>query len=266
MKSHPGQLRSFAAVQANRRARVAAEGGPQLEPAFTVAELLVVVAVLTLLALTLLPALARSQGSAQRTICTDNLRRLMLATTMYATENRDYLPNPNWNSPWVVPGWLYAPTNSSVPDPTAPPYDANPELAYQGGLLWTYTKNMALYRCPLDPTNSAIWNLRQNKLSTYAMNGAVCGYGSISQSGTWRLSQFKPAAFCFLETLTTNPGDFNDGAITPDEGVSRYHSNLTPLGTLGGSVDWMMVNDYYREVALTGPNRAWCNPGSPIGQ
>jgi hypothetical protein len=40
---------------------------------------------------------------------------------------------------------------------------------------------MAVYRCPLDLTNTAgLQRQRSNKLSTYVMNGAVCGYGDIA--------------------------------------------------------------------------------------
>lgn len=236
---------------------------PLREAAFTFTELLMVLATLTILTLTILPALARSQGPSQRTICSDNLRRLMQATTMYATDYHDYLPSPNWNAPWTV-GWLYAPVGNSVPNLTVAPYNANPELAYQGGLLWPYTKDMGLYRCPLDSTNNPTWRGRQNKLSTYVINGAICGYGSIAPR-SWRLSQFKPSAFCFWEAPTTNPGDFNDGTSTPAEAASKNHY-VTPVATFGGAVEWMTVLDFYRESNLTSPNRAWCNPATSNGR
>ena len=255
---------SLPAVKATNQTLCLKKNVQPREAAFTFTELLVVVAVLSILALTLLPALARSQGPAQRTICSDNLRRLMQATTMYATDYHDTMPSPNWNSPWVV-GWLYAPEGNSVPNLIAAPYDANPELAYQGGLLWPYTKNMGIYRCPLDSTNNPTWKVRNNKLSTYTMNGAVCGYGSIAPRG-WQLSQFKPSAFCLCEQQTTSPLDFNDGSFMPSEGFSKNHSNLTPVGTFGGSVDWMTLVAFYQEASLTAPNRAWCNPATPNGR
>ncbi len=265
MRTPLDYLREMSGREVNRQTICPGRDVRRQEVAFTFTELLVVLATLAILALMILPALARSQGPSQRTICSDNLRRLMQATTMYATDYHDYLPSPNWNFPWVV-GWLYAPANNSVPNLIAAPYDANPELAYQGGLLWPYTKNMSLYRCPLDSTNSPVWKVRANKLCTYTMNGAVCGYGSIAQSGSWRLSQFKPSAFCFWELLTTNPGDFNDGTSAPNEGVSKSHGAIIPVGTFGGSLDWMTTINFYREAALPAPNRAWCNPATPNGR
>jgi len=237
---------------------------PKPRAAFTLPELMVVIAVLGGLFVTILPALARSKGSAQRTICSDNLRRLMQATIMYATDSHDYLPEPNWNSPWIKPGWLYDARGGSVPNLAAAPYNTNPILAYQGGLLWPYLKDMGLYRCPLDLTNDTRWRVRLNKLTSYIMNGAVCGYGTIA-GDSWRLSQFKPSAFCFVQGLESNPGDWNDGCCTPSEGIGAAHLPMAPIGTFGGGVDWWFRTDYYREGDKTGPNLAWCNPGSANG-
>ena len=53
-------------------------------------------------------------------------------------------------------------------------------LPYLGGQYWPYLESPKTYVCPTDKTNTANWKLRANKLSTYSMNGAVCGYGRIS--------------------------------------------------------------------------------------
>ncbi len=60
--------------------------------AFTLVELLVVVAIISLLIAILLPSLngARQQGRAIQ--CSANMRSLMMATKMYADENRDFFP------------------------------------------------------------------------------------------------------------------------------------------------------------------------------
>jgi prepilin-type N-terminal cleavage/methylation domain-containing protein/prepilin-type processing-associated H-X9-DG protein len=55
--------------------------------AFTLVELLVVIAVIAILAAMLLPTLARSKASAQRAVCASNLRQLGLATQFYWHDN-----------------------------------------------------------------------------------------------------------------------------------------------------------------------------------
>ena len=60
--------------------------------AFTLLELLVITAVVSLLAALLLPALASGKSRALATQCTSNLRQWGLAFRMYADDNSDFLP------------------------------------------------------------------------------------------------------------------------------------------------------------------------------
>jgi prepilin-type N-terminal cleavage/methylation domain-containing protein len=62
---------------------------------FTFLELLVVVAILGLLAVLLLPALARAKEKARRIVCVDNLKQVSLAVHLFATDHERY--------PWRVP-------------------------------------------------------------------------------------------------------------------------------------------------------------------
>lgn len=61
-------------------------------PAFTLVELLVVVAITALLVALIVPTLARAKEKSRSTQCTSNLRQWGLAFRMYADENEDRLP------------------------------------------------------------------------------------------------------------------------------------------------------------------------------
>jgi prepilin-type N-terminal cleavage/methylation domain-containing protein/prepilin-type processing-associated H-X9-DG protein len=68
--------------------------------AFTLIELLLVIAVIAILAAMLLPVLGKAKDESIRIRCVDNLKQLGLAMQMYGDDNQSVLPMPHRAVPW----------------------------------------------------------------------------------------------------------------------------------------------------------------------
>ena len=137
----------------------------------------------------LLPSLARAKSRAIAANDINNCKQVMLATTMYAIDNLDFLPAPGWQMQYDC--WAVSQNMPLMPHSAATyPNDYKNQLAYfngisapalnRPGLLYQFLKSEKLLICPEDIVNATTY-ARLELISSYVWDGAIVGYGTSPQ-------------------------------------------------------------------------------------
>lgn len=171
--------------------------------AFTLVELLVVIAVIGILAALLLPALNGAKSSAKRTVCLGNVRQIGLAIRLYAEDHGDQLDY----------------------------YTNDVYYAYKDCIL-TYVgqkgnvaTNLAVFTCPAD---SSFYAISLSHYSSYGFNGADRGEGDYGMAG-------KKFATVRDPVRTALNGEISGGiGVSWHDGRLGQHNNAY---NMGGFVD-----------------------------
>jgi prepilin-type N-terminal cleavage/methylation domain-containing protein len=161
--------------------------------AFTLIELLTVIAIIGILAAIVIPTVGTVREKAQRAVDQNNLREILKAAQIYAGDNQDRLPDPQQitnavlNTPqlaWKWPGILaknniltdptfYFAKNDAAFDGTYPPFIINP-TAQRNSLHQQFTNGRS-------PSWAFVGGL---KMSDPATTPVVFTRG-LQQNGTW---------------------------------------------------------------------------------
>jgi len=170
--------------------------------AFTLIEVLVVVAIIALLIAVLIPSLARAREVSKRTVCLHDLQQLGAGWQIYHTENKGAFiggaafdeenTNPNFlkTNP---PGWV-----RFIRDETCQSAGGAADLAIRSGPCTSITRYLDLYHCPQS---------RRRRFGPTAPTGAADGYpGNWNNRGAWRIDQLKrpSARMVFIDDYPEN--------------------------------------------------------------
>lgn len=220
------------------------------ERAFTLIEVLVVIAIIAVLASLLLPALSKAKLKAQGIACNNNMRQLSLAASLYADDNADRLVNNHGiqetlatHQNWVnnVEDWLSADGNTNL-------------AAITTGKLAPYVhENYAIFKCPSDHS------IAENgpRIRSVSMNSMVGNPGELTNKFNPQFIQFykvsdmpKPAnIYVFLDE---HPDTINDGFFMNRWEELRwgnlpgsYHNGAGTLSFADGHVEghrWVLAD------------------------
>jgi prepilin-type N-terminal cleavage/methylation domain-containing protein/prepilin-type processing-associated H-X9-DG protein len=221
--------------------------------AFSLIELLVVMAVIAILAGLLLPSLSSAQAKGRQVSCLNNLRQLQLAWTMYLGDHNNTMPENKMTGTGLL--GCVSTTNSWVIGNAQA--SADPVLIKQGA-LYSYTPNTQVYRCPAD--RSTIFGASTPRERSYSMDAYLNGgldvriYGGFLPGNVIRYSDLLPGPSKIFVLLDETQAIIDDGVflLYPDpadfwqNGPSHRHSQGANLSFADGHCErwkWRYPND-----------------------
>jgi prepilin-type N-terminal cleavage/methylation domain-containing protein/prepilin-type processing-associated H-X9-DG protein len=202
--------------------------------AFTLIEILVVVAIIALLIAILIPSLAMARDQAASTVCKTRQRELYMGHVYYSNDFKDFFPNYEWwawdchHTSWYPNETLATYTNGHVYDKSGGTWWADSSRWPEYGQIYKYVKNKETYFCPKD---------KMRRKGVAIGSGAPdCGskpitsYTHVLEVHDLALAADTGGARYVTQALDYAPSDF----LSPARFKSKAMAKLAP-GYLGGA-------------------------------
>ena len=192
--------------------------------AFTLIELLMVIAIIAILAALLLPALSGARQRAQGIACLNNLRQLQMASAMYSHDFQDFLvPNyPQnsaitglWESGQLPPAWCMGHVGYQSLDAT----NTDMLIGDFPGSLGGYTRTARIYKCPSDHSKARLSGGRFDRVRSYELNAILGTDAALGAPHAFRIQEVSnplASVFTFGDVFEDSVGACAFGAVAFD--------------------------------------------------
>jgi prepilin-type N-terminal cleavage/methylation domain-containing protein len=138
------------------------------ERAFTLMEMLLVIALIAILAALLFPVFSSAKKKAAQTYCLNNLKQLGTGMMVYEDGNNDVFPGiASEESGFNAMDWIYWRTNAAL----YPPFEKGPIASTLA------SANRNLFRCPSDLSNADRLAQADATAGPYLYSYSMTGYG-----------------------------------------------------------------------------------------
>lgn len=209
--------------------------------AFTLVELLIVIAIIALLLSILLPALGKAKEKARELTCASNVRQLIQGFRMFASEHNDCFPGNNWD------------TNRQNPDETD--WLMGTSLAFTNapdkGTIFRYVTDKRLYRCPSLRERPFGVGEGSNGRFDYTAFPAFAGAktANVKVEGRFTYSDGRIITVNTPLVVEEDPANYINSGVNLEGGhsnvdkLAKAHRGGANVGAADGSVFWFQEPD-----------------------